>query len=314
MGATFTLKGGKRSASALIGYVNRHGKLDIEQIYTHDLVANNELAQLQLEVTRKMFSKNNGIQAFHWIQSFDDSFDKNNAQDVQNAHEIGARLVDVIAEEYPNHEIYMGTHTDSKSGFIHNHIVFGSVDTETGKKFNSSKDVTYNLMDLNDKVLLEFGIEQPKEKFKKVDYDMHAEGKMSNREKMKHMIINTQKSATNFDSFKKNLQESYGVEVYEFNKGKRIGYKWIDDDGKDFVIGSRKLGSDFEKTAIERSFEHVVEHEHQATNDIEKPLDDFSIDVLQSLNADIVQKEQQRKQLEREYYENQQHLDNGLER
>lgn len=37
MGATLALKGGKRGASALLGYVNRHGKLDSDRIYTHEI-------------------------------------------------------------------------------------------------------------------------------------------------------------------------------------------------------------------------------------------------------------------------------------
>ncbi|WP_287144320.1 relaxase/mobilization nuclease domain-containing protein, partial [Enterococcus faecium] len=299
MGATLALKGGKRGASALIGYVNRHGKLDRDRIYTHKLSAENKLAQTQLEATRRIFAKTGGIQAFHWVQSFDNSFDKNNPADVQKAHEIGAKLVDEIAKSYPNHEIYMGTHTDSESGYIHNHIVFASIDTETGKKFHSDTEVGYHLQDLNDKVLLSFGIEQPKEKFKQVDFEMHAEGKMSNREKMKHMILGAQDMSTDFDSFKKNLQEAYAVEVYEYNKGKRIGFKWVDDEGKDFTIGGRKLGSDFERPAIERTLEFSQQKQEK---EVEKPLetkpkvtnDDFSISGLKNLANDIRQQEERK--------------------
>ena len=121
MGATLALKGGKRGASALLGYVNRHGKLESDRIYTHEISPSNELAQKQLEANRRIFGKTGGIQAFHWVQSFDKSFNKENDEHVQKAHEIGSKLVDEIAKAYPNHEIYMGTHTDSPSGYIHNH-------------------------------------------------------------------------------------------------------------------------------------------------------------------------------------------------
>lgn len=301
MGATLALKGGKRGASALVGYVNRHGDLDKERIYTHELSAENELAQKQLEATRRIFGKTDGIQAFHWVQSFDDSFDKNNSEDVAKAHEIGKKLVDEIAKSYPDHEIYMGTHTDSKSGYIHNHIVFASVDTQTGKKFHSDSEVGYHLQDLNDRVLLEFGIEQPKEKYKQVDYEMHAEGKMSNREKMKHMILDSQSHSSDFDSFKKNLQKDFGVEVYEYNKGKRIGFNWQDDEGQKFTIGGRKLGSDFERPAIERSLElnqqKTLEKPHDTKQKIKNEPEDFSISNLkkhaQQLQEQSEQKEKQ---------------------
>ncbi|HGL4395152.1 relaxase/mobilization nuclease domain-containing protein [Enterococcus faecium] len=318
MGATLALKGGKRGASALIGYVNRHGNLDKERIYTHELSAENELAQKQLEATRRIFGKTDGIQAFHWVQSFDDSFDKNNFEDVAKAHEIGKSLVDEIAKSYPNHEIYMGTHTDSKSGYIHNHIVFASIDTQTGKKFHSNSEVGYHLQDLNDRVLLEFGIEQPKEKYKQVDYEMHAEGKMSNREKMKHMILEAQGTASDFTSFKKNLQNDFGVEVYEYNKGKRIGFTWLDDEGKKFTIGGRKLGTDFERPAIERSLELNQQKTLEKTQEVKPKVkyepDDFSISSLknhaQQLQKQAEQKKKQDLQRQKEMAQLQHYLHN----
>ena len=103
MGATLALKGGKRGASALLGYVNRHGKLESDRIYTHEISPGNELAQKQLEANRRIFGKTGGIQAFHWVQSFDKSFNKENDEHVQKAHEIGSKLVDEIAKAYPNH-------------------------------------------------------------------------------------------------------------------------------------------------------------------------------------------------------------------
>lgn len=303
MGATLAMKGGKRGASSLLGYVNRHGELPTDRIYTHEISASNTLAQKQLEANRRIFNKTDGIQAFHWVQSFDKKFDKNNEEHVQKAHEIGSMLVDEIAESYPNHEIYMGTHTDSKSGYIHNHIVFSSVNHQTGAKFHSNNEVGYHLQDLNDKVLADFGIQQPKEKFKSIDYAMHREGKRSNREEIKHMIIQAKEQSHDFDSFKKTLDKDYQVEVYEFNNGKRIGFKWTDREGKDFTIGARKLGSDFERPGIEQSFELVVGQEPKKEKEqpLEKkegqtPENGFSINDLTAINNQIrKQKEEEEK-------------------
>ena len=273
MGATLALKGGKRGASALLGYVNRHGKLESDRIYTHEISPGNELAQKQLEANRRVFGKTGGIQAFHWVQSFDKSFNKENDEHVQKAHEIGSKLVDEIAKAYPNHEIYMGTHTDSPSCYIHNHIVFSSINHQTGAKFHSNNEVGYHLEDLNDQVLAEFGIQQPKEKYKTVDFEMHSEGKRSNREEMKLMIIQAKKQAVDFDSFKEVLEKDYQVEVYEFNNGKRIGFKWTDREGKDFTICARKLGTDFERPGIEQSFGQATQIEK------EEPVEEKEVEV-----------------------------------
>ena len=308
MGATLALKGGKRGASALLGYVNRHGKLESDRIYTHEISPGNELAQKQLEANRRIFGKTGGIQAFHWVQSFDKSFNKENDEHVQKAHEIGSKLVDEIAKAYPNHEIYMGTHTDSPSGYIHNHIVFSSINHQTGAKFHSNNEVGYHLQDLNDQVLAEFGIQQPKEKYKTVDFEMHSEGKRSNREEMKLMIIQAKKQAVDFDSFKEVLKKDYQVEVYEFNNGKRIGFKWTDREGKDFTIGARKLGADFERPGIEQSFGQATQIEKEEPveeKEVEVTDDSFSLDDLHALNNQIRQEKEDEERAEKERLERQ---------
>lgn len=308
MGATLALKGGKRGASALLGYVNRHGKLESDRIYTHEISPSNELAQKQLEANRRIFGKTGGIQAFHWVQSFDKSFNKENDEHVQKAHEIGSKLVDEIAKAYPNHEIYMGTHTDSPSGYIHNHIVFSSINHQTGAKFHSNNEVGYHLQDLNDQVLAEFGIQQPKEKYKTVDFEMHSEGKRSNREEMKLMIIQAKKQAVDFDSFKEVLEKDYQVEVYEFNNGKRIGFKWTDREGKDFTIGARKLGTDFERPGIEQSFGQATQIEKEEPveeKEVEVTDDSFSLDDLHVLNNQIRQEKEDEERAKKERLERQ---------
>lgn len=312
MGATLALKGGKRGASALLGYVNRHGKLDSDRIYTHEISPSNELAQKQLEATRRIWGKTGGVQAFHWVQSFDKSFDKENPEHVKKAHFIGSKLVDEISQAYPNHEIYMGTHTDSESGYIHNHIVFSSVNYQTGGKFHSNNEVGYRLQDLNDKVLADFGIQQPKEKYKDVDFEMHREGKRSNREEMKLMIIQAKKQANDFDSFKDVLEKDYQVEVYEFNNGKRIGFKWTDKEGKDFTIGGRKLGSDFERPGIEQSLsqskevaKEKVTSEPVEEKEVEGTSDTFSLSGLHAVNKQIRQEKEEKERIEKEQLERQ---------
>ena len=308
MGATLALKVGKRGASALLGYVNRHGKLESDRIYTHEISPGNELAQKQLEANRRIFGKTGGIQAFHWVQSFDKSFNKENDEHVQKAHEIGSKLVDEIAKAYPNHEIYMGTHTDSPSGYIHNHIVFSSINHQTGAKFHSNNEVGYHLQDLNDQVLAEFGIQQPKEKYKTVDFEMHSEGKRSNREEMKLMIIQAKKQAVDFDSFKEVLEKDYQVEVYEFNNGKRIGFKWTDREGKDFTIGARKLGTDFERPGIEQSFGQATQIEKEEPveeKEVEVTDDSFSLDDLHVLNNQIRQEKEDEERAKKERLERQ---------
>ena len=202
----------------------------------------------------------------------------------------------------------MGTHTDSPSGYIHNHIVFSSINHQTGAKFHSNNEVGYHLQDLNDQVLAEFGIQQPKEKYKTVDFEMHSEGKRSNREEMKLMIIQAKKQAVDFDSFKEVLEKDYQVEVYEFNNGKRIGFKWTDREGKDFTIGARKLGTDFERPGIEQSFGQATQIEKEEPveeKEVEVTDDSFSLDDLHVLNNQIRQEKEDEERAKKERLERQ---------
>lgn len=118
---------------------------------------------------------------------------------------------------------------------------------------------------------------------------------------MKLMIIQAKKQANDFDSFKDVLEKDYQVEVYEFNNGKRIGFKRTDKEGKDFTIGGRKLGSDFERPGIEQSLSQSKEvaKEKGAREPVEKEVegtsDTFSLSGLHAVNKRIRQEKEEKK-------------------
>lgn len=65
------------------------------------------------------------IQSFHSDElSADDPFD------VQLAHLAGLELARRLA---PNTDVVVATHTDSKSGHLHNHIIYANHDRVTGR-------------------------------------------------------------------------------------------------------------------------------------------------------------------------------------
>src|SRR5699024_4155309 len=73
----------------------------------------------------ELFSKNDGIQAHHDIQSF-----KPDEVTPEKANQVGLELAKKLA---PNHEVAVYTHDDTNH--VHNHIVINSVNFETGKKY-----------------------------------------------------------------------------------------------------------------------------------------------------------------------------------
>src|SRR5699024_12630035 len=72
-----------------------------------------DYAKSQMKQTRELFSKNDGIQAHHVIQSF-----KPDEVTPEKANQVGLELAKKLA---PNHEVAVYTHDDTNH--VHNHIV-----------------------------------------------------------------------------------------------------------------------------------------------------------------------------------------------
>src|SRR5699024_10748405 len=99
------------SASQLCNYAE---KRTIEKYgYNHDI----DYEKSQMKHTRELFSKNDGIQAHHVIQSF-----KPDEVTPEKANQVGLELAKKLA---PNHEVAVYTHDDTNH--VHNHIVINSV-------------------------------------------------------------------------------------------------------------------------------------------------------------------------------------------
>src|SRR5699024_12300423 len=80
-----------------------------------------------MKQTRELFTKNDGIQAQHVIQSF-----KPDEVTPEKANQVGLELAKKLA---PNHEVAVYTHDDTNH--VHNHIVINSVNFETGQKYQA---------------------------------------------------------------------------------------------------------------------------------------------------------------------------------
>ena len=87
-----------------------------------------ETAMEEFIAVKKQFSKTDGRQYYHVVQSF--SPEDNISP--ETAHEIGLKF----AKYFGNYQMVIATHTDRNH--IHNHIVFNSVNFENGKKFHQT--------------------------------------------------------------------------------------------------------------------------------------------------------------------------------
>ena len=83
--------------------------------------------------TKRVIGKLDGRQCYHIIQSF-----KPGEVSPELALEIAKEFV---AEYLPDYEVVIGTHVDKKR--IHSHLIFNSVNAQTGKKYHISTQEYY---------------------------------------------------------------------------------------------------------------------------------------------------------------------------
>ena len=106
-------------------------------------------AYQQMMNTKRRFHKTDGRQCYHIIQSF-----KPDEITPELAHEIAKRFT---AEHLQGYEAVIGTHVDK--GHIHSHIVFNSVNADTGIKYHSTLQNYYQqIRGISDRICEENGL------------------------------------------------------------------------------------------------------------------------------------------------------------
>lgn len=137
-------KGGK-SLSAAINYAGKD-KI-ISGINCPD---DPKMATQQMNSTKELWGAEGGRLYKSYIQSF-----IKGETTAEQAQEIGRAWAE---ENFPNREIIVGTHTDSKSGCIHNHIIVNSVNMENGSKLQTSNADLERFKEVSNRICLEHGL------------------------------------------------------------------------------------------------------------------------------------------------------------
>lgn len=113
----------------------------------------------EMEATKRVWGKSDGVQAYQIVQSFEREMDKEH-YNIKDIHAAGVRIAKVF--EDLGYQVTVITHADTDH--LHNHIYINSVNAESGKKLRVSKaksesyhnknvDVyTRDLIKLNDEV------------------------------------------------------------------------------------------------------------------------------------------------------------------
>ena len=104
-------------------------------------------AREEMQITKKVYDKEDGVLAYHGYQSF-----KPGEVTPEIAHEIGMKLAQ---ELWPDHQVIVATHLDK--AHVHNHFVLNSVGLD-GKKFDSNHASYRKMRAVSDRLCREYGL------------------------------------------------------------------------------------------------------------------------------------------------------------
>src|SRR5699024_6928388 len=213
-----------------------------------------DYAKSQMKQTRELFSKNDGIQAHHVIQSF-----KPDEDTAEKANKVGLELAKKLA---PNHEVAVYTH--DYTNHVHNHIVINSVNFEIGKKYQANgKESIENAISLSDEVCKNDDLSVVKEHNASVRHTLAEQhllekNKISWKDELREAIEYARDNSTNFDSFKRHINDVYGVETKL--RDKTLSFKHPE---RERFIRANKLGADYEREGLEHVFAKQIEREQE---------------------------------------------------
>ncbi len=141
-------KGGG-GGKATLEYICRDDKTDNKK-YVTALNCSLPTVYQEFKNTREMYGKTGGIKYYHFVQSHPSGY----AIEPELAHRIA---VEFAEKAFKGHECVVATHIDAEH--IHSHIVFNSVNADTGAKYHSNKFTLNDLRVLSDEICQKYGVQ-----------------------------------------------------------------------------------------------------------------------------------------------------------
>src|SRR5699024_4066902 len=149
------------------------------------------------------------IKSHHVLQSF-----KHDEVTPEKGNQVGLELAKKLV---PNEEVAVYTHDDTNH--VHTHIVINSANSEPCKKYQAhGKEAIERARTLNDKVCKSHDLSVVKEHNASVRHTLAEQhllekNKISWKDELREAIEYARDNSTNFDSFKRHLNDVYGVET-----------------------------------------------------------------------------------------------------
>ena len=199
-------------------------------------------AYQQMMNTKRRFHKTDGRQCYHIIQSF-----KPDEITPELAHEIAKRFA---AEHLRGYEAVIGTHVDK--GHIHSHIVFNSVNADTGIKYHSTLQNYYQqIRGISDRLCRENGLSiilqgENTKSISYIEWLRQSKGQPTFRSMLEADLRDAITDANDLGHFFL-LMEHRG---YEIHHGKRLGFRLR---GQEHFMCPERRNPDFSEERIEQA-------------------------------------------------------------
>ena len=229
---------------AITKILARHARLDlgIKYILNRDKTEEHTLtAHLncdpgrecrQMLDTKRAYGKTDGVMYYHIIQSF---------QPGEATPELALEIAKEFAQEHlPGYETVIAVHVDRQH--IHAHLIFNSVNADTGEKYHSNVQTYYqHIRATSDRLCREHGLSvimagQPSQAVSYIEWLRQSKGQPTFRTMLEADLRAAIDSANDLGHFYL-LMEHMG---YEIHHGKRLGFRLRGQDR--FMYPGRKNG------------------------------------------------------------------------
>ncbi|MDF1494558.1 relaxase/mobilization nuclease domain-containing protein [Caproiciproducens sp. CPB-2] len=212
---------------------------EILRHYVTGINCSPETARDEMMAAKKKFGKEDGVVAYHGIQSFAPG-----EIDPDTAHEIGVKLARQLWGD--KYQVLVTTHLD-KASHLHSHFVVNTVSWVDGIRYHRTERDYYNMQIESDKLCREYGlsvIEEPKRGKSKHYGEWQAEknNKPTYRSLLKAdvdlAIAQSMTERQFWDAIKKmGYHVKYGQDITLRPEGKDRGLKLLRNFGEDYSIG-----------------------------------------------------------------------------
>lgn len=253
----------------IIAYVTKEEKT--EDKYISGQNCNPETALEEMQATKERFSKVDGREYKHFVQSF-----KPGEVTAEKAHQIALEWSE---KHFKGHEVLIATHEDKKH--THTHFIVNSVNFENGKKLQQSKEDLKEMKLSSDRICEREGLSVITEKSKEIttfSQDKYKAIEKAIEGDYKSYVVNTALAvnkalnvSTSREEFIKNMDsQGYSVKWTDTNKnvtftnseGEKVRLSNLQKTFKDERYSKEGLENEFARLREQR-----VEESNRAKGD-----------------------------------------------